>query len=323
MTAGKPWKGLIALWGVHAAGSVLFAVVLDVSFASGKHLILAGPLLVSGIFLGFSLLLGLAVRCRAFRERWFARYAIAVVCATGTSLLVLLYITDYVCNAAWGGNATLDLILVFAPQLSVVARSLGLPAAALYLAIAGMIVPVFVAYLCLSNRLFEGLQAAVRAGGPYSLFRDRRRGRLSTAALTAGTAVLLSVAFVSMHWLGAFWQGDPIVGLFQSRRIFQSDPRGKVLPVEYESALAMRNYPLRAPSSQMHIIIIVVDSLRADHMGVYGYERPTTPFLSRMVAEGRMRQVRAAMAPYACSLGAAFALLTSRADLNLGKELGY
>ena len=35
-----------------------------------------------------------------------------------------------------------------------------------------------------------------------------------------------------------------------------------------------------------HVIIIVVDSLRADHMGCYGYERDTSPFLDTLAAEG-------------------------------------
>lgn len=40
-----------------------------------------------------------------------------------------------------------------------------------------------------------------------------------------------------------------------------------------------------------NVIIITVDSLRADHMQVYGYARPTTPFLSRLWDEGKLRRV--------------------------------
>jgi hypothetical protein len=40
--------------------------------------------------------------------------------------------------------------------------------------------------------------------------------------------------------------------------------------------------------------LIIVDSLRADRMQVYGYQRPTTPFLAQMVREGRMKKVEAA-----------------------------
>ena len=39
------------------------------------------------------------------------------------------------------------------------------------------------------------------------------------------------------------------------------------------------------PEPPSSVILIVVDTLRADHLGVYGHERPTTPELDRL-AEG-------------------------------------
>ncbi len=43
----------------------------------------------------------------------------------------------------------------------------------------------------------------------------------------------------------------------------------------------------RTPSAQPHIIFIVVDALRPDHMSAYGYDRPTTPAVQqRLAGEG-------------------------------------
>ena len=36
----------------------------------------------------------------------------------------------------------------------------------------------------------------------------------------------------------------------------------------------------------MNVILVVIDTLRADHMGCYGYNRPTTPNIDRFAAEG-------------------------------------
>ncbi len=36
----------------------------------------------------------------------------------------------------------------------------------------------------------------------------------------------------------------------------------------------------------MHIILYVLDALRADHLGCYGYERPTSPHIDQLAAEG-------------------------------------
>jgi len=36
----------------------------------------------------------------------------------------------------------------------------------------------------------------------------------------------------------------------------------------------------------MRIIIFDIDSLRPDHLGCYGYARPTSPAIDRIAAEG-------------------------------------
>jgi len=44
----------------------------------------------------------------------------------------------------------------------------------------------------------------------------------------------------------------------------------------------------------LNVILIVVDTLRADHLSLYGYERPTTPFLESIAPHGiRFSRVRA------------------------------
>ncbi len=40
------------------------------------------------------------------------------------------------------------------------------------------------------------------------------------------------------------------------------------------------------PAVKPNVIVIVLDSLRADHVGAYGYSRPTTPFLDMLAREG-------------------------------------
>ena len=51
--------------------------------------------------------------------------------------------------------------------------------------------------------------------------------------------------------------------------------------------------PLARPASLVtsdgekpNVLLITVDTLRADHLGVYGYARPTSPELDRLAREG-------------------------------------
>lgn len=39
------------------------------------------------------------------------------------------------------------------------------------------------------------------------------------------------------------------------------------------------------PAPAFNVVVILVDCLRADHMGAYGYQRPTTPNMDRLAAE--------------------------------------
>jgi arylsulfatase len=41
-------------------------------------------------------------------------------------------------------------------------------------------------------------------------------------------------------------------------------------------------------SDPPRIVLVTIDTLRADHLGSYGYRRPTSPFLDRLAAEGTL-----------------------------------
>lgn len=59
-------------------------------------------------------------------------------------------------------------------------------------------------------------------------------------------------------------------------------------PGRWAAALLALAAGCAAPPARFrpHVIVVVVDCLRADHVGAYGYPRPTTPNLDRLAAEG-------------------------------------
>lgn len=67
----------------------------------------------------------------------------------------------------------------------------------------------------------------------------------------------------------------------------------------------------RAPD----VIVVLVDTLRADHLSLYGYERPTSPRLDRLAAErGVVFENVRSQAP--CTFPSVNSLLTSRSPLE-------
>jgi len=58
------------------------------------------------------------------------------------------------------------------------------------------------------------------------------------------------------------------------------------------------------------VILVVIDALRRDHVGVYGYPRPTTPFLDELAAEGVVFENAYSQAPQ--TFNSTTTLLSSR-----------
>lgn len=69
---------------------------------------------------------------------------------------------------------------------------------------------------------------------------------------------------------------------------------------------ARSSYPAyKEAKGKKNLILIVVDALRPDHMGIYGYSRQTTPNLASLVKSGQARvvkNVRASCGESACGL---------------------
>jgi len=68
--------------------------------------------------------------------------------------------------------------------------------------------------------------------------------------------------------------------------------------------------PARPTAAPPNVVLVVVDTLRADHLGAYGYDRPTSPRLDRLAARSALFTDARAQAP--CTFPSVDSLLTSR-----------
>jgi arylsulfatase A-like enzyme len=64
------------------------------------------------------------------------------------------------------------------------------------------------------------------------------------------------------------------------------------------------------PRGRPNVVLIVVDTLRADHLGAYGYESPTSPAIDRLAGAGTLFEDAYAQAPW--TLPSAVSYLTGR-----------
>jgi len=69
-----------------------------------------------------------------------------------------------------------------------------------------------------------------------------------------------------------------------------------------------------------NIVLVLVDALRADHLGCYGYERTTSPFLDRLASEGVLFEDASSQATW--TLPSTLSLLTSSYPFSRGGRVG-
>ncbi len=71
-----------------------------------------------------------------------------------------------------------------------------------------------------------------------------------------------------------------------------------------------------APAGPSSVVLVVVDTLRADHLGAYGYERPTSPAIDRWAASAAVFEH--AFAPSPWTLPSIASMLTGRLPTEHG-----
>ncbi len=78
-----------------------------------------------------------------------------------------------------------------------------------------------------------------------------------------------------------------------------------------------RNRPV-PPAATANVLLVVLDTVRADHLSLYGYPRPTTPNIDRLAARGIRFDEARASAPW--TLPSHATMLTGRWPHELGAE---
>jgi glucan phosphoethanolaminetransferase (alkaline phosphatase superfamily) len=162
----------------------------------------------------------------------------------------------------------------------------------------------------------EGTEALIRAREP----RHRRQtiGALAVAVVgfvSIGGGVVMTTPWASRSALLA---RDPFIGFFFVQRQYEFVEARVAIRHRREGPAARAAYAGVSGAARRNVVLIVVDSLRADHMEVYGYPRRTTPFLESLRQAGRLRAVRRAMSSCAESNCGISSILSSK---TLGSTL--
>ena len=310
---GKPQKLARTVFGLLVAVQLLIPLTNAVCFQRryqyplrmvGYHLLVVG--------LAYSSLFGGSTLVATVRPgRW--RTTAAAVLSLGWGLVSVALFFGYV--LAWGGrqgagtNLTPSMLVPYlvhpATAMGILQISplmfwgilVGIPAA--ILAVYAAAVPAFSLVLLRAS-------AWVRLYAPTILRPERPRRVLAGvfACILAGLTTWWSVPPLdSLTRL----LGDPILGTL----VYENAS----LPIDASSAAgdhARTVYRSPPRFQRKNVILIVLDACRADHLGVEGYGRDTTPFLSSLRAAGRLHVVHSFYSASCCTFGGILTLLRSQ-----------
>lgn len=273
--------------------SAAYITYFSYSFSYGKRLIALHVCVMLSLIAAGTLLSGLAFRL------WprSSRIAVAVAAAFSFGFITVLYGANLVSVEAWGHNVTVDIALRYAVRPAVLVTYLMTVVSWQLAALFGAVVAAGMLYLLRSRLVTDGLRHWFN--GPGATVRARR---IAAIALVAAVVCPTFAAAALMYDLRApsravLLAREPLIGFFVDTTSAHRLALSTFVTVYREEGPRVRgSYRADQPFERRNVILILVDSLRADHLPIYGYPRSTAPFLDRLNESGRLRHVRLAMA---------------------------
>lgn len=201
-----------------------------------------------------------------------ARFSVFLVWASLSLFLTATYALFYISCSNWGIPMDVNMVLSLVDELPYLIDNLPINN---YLVWAAILVPAAMILLFwgfISRQLQEEQQTALK------LKTGCRRSWWAIASLALVPLSLL--LWTEIYFLNSRFRArhDPIMSL-----LFFDDISGHLVTgAGLEHAEAKRNYPENLITKRPNVILIICDALRADHLGAYGYQRPTSPYLDSL-----------------------------------------
>lgn len=282
---------------------VIFLFIYVLRYSVSSESVLPHLYLVTLALLGLTL-----VRLASFRlvpGEALARLVASAAASTLLFVMIAYYGLVLAGLESWGRVISWELIMRYFVQAPGLFDALGISLPW----VAGLLVLALLALLAAAWFYLERVD--------WTSFAARRLpGWLFALVLLSGGAVC-ALGIYGFTYAHSALQSEPVSLTFfprEAAREFQGFTtevlRTTKLDRLHDAARAA--YRAKPGVSRRNVILIIVDALRPDHMGVYGYGRDTTPVLSRLARERTVRKPRAVYASCAHSACGLLSLMSSK-----------
>lgn len=202
-------------------------------------------------------------------------------------LLFMIYILSVLGHFFWDSAPNYKIIMPFIPRLFETADNFDIPRPAIVAALLFPLLTFLIIFQGKSRTMLVWYWALKESYAQLS----RPRQWLVLAcflALWLGPLAAVLTADPSVEKPGNF-SHDPVVVFFNKDRSLYPMTKERIFWAQrdHKFDLAMRPHKPRV----RNIFLFVVDALRADHLPVYGYDRPLTPFFSKFLETANVQKV--------------------------------
>jgi glucan phosphoethanolaminetransferase (alkaline phosphatase superfamily) len=234
-----------------------------------------------------------------------ARVAVALAASLLLAVMLAYYVLLLVGLQTWGRVVSWDLITSYGAQFFRLADALDV---AIPVAIG---IPIVV---------YSGLFIAAWVYLGYFDWAPYLRRGLSTPLFIFMTLVAGMIWAIELYRFVAgppTYDSEPVsLTFFPNEGVWdvQGHVVDRVMAAHLDAAeeAARRAYVPAASAQRRNVILIVVDALRSDHMGIYGYRRDTTPHLARLESAGMLRKTASMRSSCASSVCGLLSISTSK-----------
>jgi glucan phosphoethanolaminetransferase (alkaline phosphatase superfamily) len=245
--------------------------------------------LVLALFAGSLLLSSPVLLIRRLREHRTAPYLLVIAPSLITAALLFLYAANFASNSVIGENIVRPLIRLWMSDWWRRGAILGL-SRWLALVPAALALVSLAVHVAVAHRGKRRLAAWLRDAHASLRAPDIRLATLAVVIVGAYAAFFYELSWRTPR--SDLLTSDPLLALARtSLDVLDQKREVLVARVQKDDAVCRARYPRGVPFDRRNVIIITVDSLRADHTDMYGYQRQTTPFLSELFRSGKLRKI--------------------------------
>jgi len=195
------------------------------------------------------------------RDRWIAPLSIGLL----QFFLLIIYLVTVAGYLHLGAPFTLEMMVGYWDQLPAMIQAVGMSPTWVFLGV--------------------GVLLAICLGMSALVFARREEVRLPTVRLWS----LLGGLCLAYAVTRSFWLPRELLHVMVYRGNFNNAPPSILAG---QAPLKPRySYPAKGPISPRPLVLITVDALRADAMQAYGNATTNTPFLSGLLASGRLQRL--------------------------------